>query len=316
MLKKRLLLIGATIAIIVALVAPSVGAQSSGGRLNGEGLTIGYTTPGLDNEYWAQVKTYAEAEAARLGVNLVFLAATTGDVSDHLNIINDFIAQKVDAVVISPVDSKGIIPGIEALNAAGIPVVGADILPEGGNLIAKVQVNASEGGRLIGEYLLQQRGDNGTLFLEDSDVYVDIGEIRHAGAYNLLQEHGWTVIRQPLSPYGRGPAQDLAETVFTAHPDLDAYYTLNDDTALGVVQAAKALGMTNVLICGYDAIPEAVDAIRNGDMACTIYQDANALVKWAIQMAVLYTDSPWAGTVEYYIPPILVTRDNVDTYKQ
>ncbi|MEP0764534.1 MAG: sugar ABC transporter substrate-binding protein [Chloroflexota bacterium] len=311
MSKKRLLVLGVLTA--VTLMVSSAGAQGS--RLNGEGLTVGYTTPGLDNEYWAQTKAYAEAEADRLGVNLVFLAAETGDVSDHLDIINDFIAQGVDAVVIAPVDSKGIIPGIEALNAAGIPVVGADILPEGGHLIAKVQVDARVGGRLVGEYILSQKGPDGKLFLEDSDVYVDIGEIRHSGAYTLLQENGWEVVRQPLSPYGRGPAQDMAETVFTAHPDLDAYYTLNDDTALGVVQAAQAMGMTDVVICGYDALPEAVEAIRNGQMGCTIYQDANALVSWAIQMAVLYNDAPWAGTVEYYIPPTLVTPDNVDSYK-
>jgi len=294
-----------------ALLAGSALAQDAEVTLQTKGVTVGYTSPSLDNDYWVKAKDFMEKTAAELGINLIVAPATTGDVSNQLDILNQFAAQQVDAVVVAAVDSKGVVPGIEMLNQANIPVVSVDSLAGGGNLIAKVATDGKRGGALLGEYVYSVKGDGGTLFQQQTDVFVEIAEDRVTGTADVLKQHGWTVLGQPLIPYGRGPSRDLAQAALVANPEITAINARNDDTALGVVAAAQALGRGDVMILGYDALPEALDAIEAGTMAATVFQDQDLMYGFALRMAALYLGSPWTGTVEYQIPPILVTKDNV-----
>jgi ribose transport system substrate-binding protein len=312
MLRKRALLVGIFLLFSILLNFFAFAEV----KLSGEGITIGYTTADTVNEYWVTVKNAAEEEAKRLGVNLVHVPTQGDQVSKQLDIINDFIAQKVDAVIISAVDSEGIVPGIKKLNDAGIPVIGTDVIPAGGDMIAKVWVDPYYGGTLVGKYILDELGPNGKLFIIDPTSYAEIIDIRLNGGRDILEENGWTTIRQAINPYGRPQAIELTETVLLANPDIKAIYTLNDDMALGSVQATMDSGQNDILVVGYDALPEALESIANGEMAATVFQDNKLMASWAIQQALIYINSPWIGTIDFNMPPILITKDNVGQFIQ
>lgn len=311
MIRKTGAMIFALAAMGGAMFASTALAQDTKISLQAKGVTVGYTSPSLDNDYWVKAKGFMEKTAAELGINLVVAPATTGDVSSQLDILNQFAAQKVDAVVVAAVDSKGVVPGIEMLNQANIPVVSVDSLVGGGDVIAKVATNGYRGGELLGEYVYSVKGEGGTLFQEQTDVFMEIAEDRVSGTAEVLKQHGWKVLGQPLIPYGRGPSRDLAQAALVANPEITAINARNDDTALGVVAAAQALGRNDVMILGYDALPDALDAIEAGTMAATVFQDQDLMYGFALRIAALYLGAPWTGTVEYQIPPILVTKDNV-----
>lgn len=301
-----------TFACIVGAAAIPAVAQEAKVTVQTSGITIGYTSPSLDNDYWVNARGFMEKAAKDLGITLVVAPAITGDIGSQLDILNQFAAQKMDAVIVAAVDSSGIVPGIEMLNAAGIPVVSVDSLVAGGDVIAKVATNGYMGGEALGNYVLSVKGEGGVLFQQQTDVFVEIAEDRVTGTADVLKQHGWTVLGEPLIPYGRGPSRDLTETALIAHPEITAINARNDDTAMGVITAAQALGRSDVMVLGYDALPEALDAIKAGTMAATVYQDGELMYGWAVRIAALYLNSPWPGSVEYQIPPILVTPENVD----
>ena len=275
---------------------------------------IGYIVLKLDNDYWITVKEAAEAQAEKLNVELTFFG---GDVIDQLAAIDDMISKGVDAVIISAQDSEGIVPGIRRLNEAQIPVIGADILPNAGEMIATVQTDPVEGGRLLGEFMLEKKGKNGKLFVMETFTYIEVITNRQQAAVDVLEPEGWTVIRQPVVPYGRDKAKELTETVILGNPDLSAVYAVNDDTALGSQLAVEALGRENeILVIGFDAIDEAVESIDQGRMDASIYQDCKLIARWAIEQCVAYLQDPWTETIVYAIPSVLVTTDDVKEFKQ
>lgn len=274
-------------------------------------LKIGYITPQLINVYWVTVKNAADDYAKELNVDLTFVG---GDTLEELSAIDDMITKGVDVVIISADNSEGIVPGILKLNEAGIPVIGADIPPAGGKMIAIVTVSPVEGGKLLGEFLLKKVGKNGKLFVYTTSSYIEVIDKRQQGAVDLLEPENWTFIRQPLDIYGRGEAKDLTETILLANPDLDAVYAINDDTALGSQAAVEAQGKEDVIVIGYDAIDETVESIKQGRMDATIFVDNKQIVRWSIEQAISYLQTPWTGTVLYEIAPVLVTQDNVKDF--
>lgn len=273
---------------------------------------IGYATPGLRNIYWVTVKEEAENWAQKLGVELFFFG---GDVVGQLDALNDMLARGVDAVVITPQDCEAIVPAIRKLNRAGIPVLAADIIPNRGDFIATVKSDAAIGGLAVGQFLLEKCGKNGKLFVLEPETYIDVIALRQNVAVDLLEENGWKIIRGPVIPYGRASAKNLTETILLANPDLDAIYTLNDDTALGSQLAVEALGRENVIVVGYDAIEEAVESVEQDKMGATVFQDSKMVVRWSIEQCLAYLRTPWPGTVVYSIPPKLITKDNVKEFK-
>jgi len=272
---------------------------------------IGYITP-VGHEYWAVVKRAAEDWAKELDVDLTMFQ---GPVVEQISAIEDMISKGMDAMVVTAQDSEAIVPAIRKLNEAGIPVIGADILPSRGDCIAKVQVDPAEGGRMIGEFLLEKLGKNKKLFVLETETYIEVIDIRLKAAYKMLEENGWEVIIQPCSPYGRDSAKEITETILLANPDMAAIYTLNDDTAMGSQLAVEAQGKENIIVAGYDAEIYAVESVEQERMDVTIFQDNKLIARWSIEQCLAYLETPWTGTVVYKIPPVLVTKDNVADFK-
>lgn len=302
----KMLVLGCVVSLLVVFVSTSNTALAV------RKPVIGYTTPGLGNIYWITVKEAAEDWAKKLGAELIFFG---GDVVEQLDALNDMIARDVDAIVISAQDSEAIVPAVRKINRTGIPVLGADIIPNRGDLVATVKVDPAQGGLMVGQFLLEKCGKNGKLFVLETETYIEVITTRQNAGADFLEENGWKIIRQAVIPYGRASAKNLTETILLANSDLDAIYTLNDDTALGSQLAVEALGRDDVVVVGYDAIEEAVESIERGEMKATVFQDNKLIARWSIQQCLAYLQTPWTGTIVYSIPPILITQDNVKEFK-
>jgi len=282
-------------------------------------VVIGYVTYPIDQEYWVNCKKFAEEVAKELGVTLLYTPGRERDTSNQLDIINDFITQKVDVVIVTPMDAAGIVPGIKKLNAAGIPVLGCDNIPKGGDMIATVQGDAYAGGQLIGQFIWEKSGHkpHGKLFNEMPETFSEVAYNWKHGGEDFLKQKGWTVLEQPIIPYGRTSAMEFSQKVLLANPDLDAYYSTNDDTALGTMQTLKSTGKkSKIILCGYNALEPAVVAIKAGDMDGTVFQDSRIMVRMAIELAKVYKSTPWTGTIVYKIPPVLVTKETVAWFEK
>ena len=241
-----------------------IGCGGTGGPGDGPGAKrIGVTLLAREHEFYKDLEDGLKGAAARAGYEVI---VTSGDfdLSKQQSQIENFIVQKVDAIVVCPADSKGIGPAIELANRANIPVFTADIAAQGGKVVSHVASDNLRGGRLAAEYVARAiGGEGGVGILGHPDV--QSGLDRENGFKEEISRHPGIRVVSVLNGGGvRDRALKTAEDMLQAHPDIKALFGINDDSALGALMAAEARGRKDLVIVGYDATPEAVNAIRRG----------------------------------------------------
>jgi ribose transport system substrate-binding protein len=255
--------------LLCALVAAS-GCQTSGpGGQGGPGggassaKRIGVTLLTREHEFYRELEAGLLEAARKAGYELII---TSGDfdLAKQQSQIENFIVQRVDAVVVCPADSKGIGPAIEQANQAGIPVFTADIAAQGGRVVSHIASDNLEGGRMAAAYVARALGGQGNVGIIGQQE-VQTGLDRENGFKEEMQKHPGIKVVAVLNGRGvRDQALKAAEDMLQGNPGLKAIFGINDDSALGALSAAEARGRTDLVIVGYDATPEAVGAIKRG----------------------------------------------------
>lgn len=225
---------------------------------------IGVSLLTKEHEFYRQLESGLDSAAKKQGFALL---VTSGDfdLAKQQAEIDNFIVQRVAAIIVCPVDSRGIGPAIERAKAAGIPVFTADIRAYGVAVVSHVGSNNLEGGRLAAQFLTQAINDSGPVGVIGQPE-VQTGLDRENGFTAELAHHPHVKLVASLSGGGvRDRALKAAEDMLQAHPDLAGIFAINDESALGALAAGKARGRTaaNFTIVGFDASPEAVAAITS-----------------------------------------------------
>lgn len=243
--------------------------QQSGAGNNADGSTgagrkrIGVTLLTKEHEFYRQLEAGLKDAAQQRGYDLI---VTSGDfdLAKQQSQIENFIVQKVDAIILCPADSKGIAPAIEQANAAGIPVFTADIAAQGGKVVSHVASDNLSGGRLAAEFIARAIGEQGSVGIIGQQE-VQSGLDRETGFVEEMKKHPNIKVAAILNGGGvRDRALKAADDMLQGTPGLKAIFGINDDSALGALSAAEARGRADLVIVGYDATPEAVSAIKRG----------------------------------------------------
>lgn len=208
-------------------------------------------------------------EAAKYGYRLIVVDANR-DNARQQGQVEDFISKKVDAIVLTPYDSAAIGSAIVEANNAKIPVFTADIANTSsqGKVVAHVASDNVQGGYQAGQLLCKAVGNSGAVAIIDEPEVTSV-EDRVKGFKNALAQHcpGVTVVADVDSGGTRAKANSDTGDILQAHRDLKGIFGINDDSALGALTAVKAANMTGkIAIVGYDATPEARQAIATGAM--------------------------------------------------
>ncbi len=253
-------------AICTALLAGALlltaGCNKGGGGAPG-GKRIGVTLLTREHVFYKDLEAGLKEAADKAGYQLV---VTSGDMdlSKQQSQIENFIVQKVDAIILCPADSKGIGPAIEAANRAGIPVFTADIAAQGGQVVSHIASDNLAGGRLAAEFIakaLNGQGEVGVIGQQE----VQSGLDRELGFKEEMKKYPGIKVAAVLNGGGvRDKALKAAEDMLQGNPNLKGIFGINDDSALGALSAAESSKRTDLVIVGYDAIPEAVKAIQRG----------------------------------------------------
>ena len=227
------------------------------------GKTIGVSLLTRAHIFYRDLEQGLRDEASKKGFTLIITTAEF-DLSKQTAQIEDFIARKVDAIVVCPVDSRGIGAGIRKANEAGIPVFTADIAAQEGTVVAHIASDNVAGGRLAGEYLAKALGDKGSVAVINQPAITSVLD-RVQGFREAMAKHPGIKLVADVNGEGvRDKAMQAAADVLQAHPDLKGIFGINDDSALGALDAVQQFKRSGVVIIGYDATPPAVDAIRRG----------------------------------------------------
>jgi len=224
---------------------------------------IGVTLLTREDDFYRELEAGLRDTAAKNGFELLIQSGDK-DLSRQQSQIDNFIVQKVDAIIVCPTDTKGIAPAIERANAANIPVFTADIAAGGGKVVSHIASDNTAGGRLAAEYIAKAIGGTGKVGIIGQPEVQSVVD-RETGFKEAMVNHAQITLVPTLNGGGvRDRALKAADDLLQGNPDLKAIFCINDETALGALSAAEARGKNDLVIVGYDAAPEAVEKIKKG----------------------------------------------------
>jgi ribose transport system substrate-binding protein len=213
------------------------------------------------------------------------------DVAKQKDQFADFIVKKVDVIIVSPCDSKSIGTSIAEANKAGIPVFTVDIacLAEGAKVVSHIASDNIAGGREAAKAVVEATGGSGKIAIIDHPEVESVIQ-RIKGFEDEIALHKNIRIVSKLSGKGmKSEAFKAAEDVIQGHPDLSAFFGINDDTALGALAAVEKSGKAGkIAVVGFDAVPEARKAIRDGKIYADVIQNPRLIGKTAIDTIAKY----------------------------
>ena len=263
--------------------------------------TICVSLLALDNPFFKVIGDAIAAEAVKQGFQATVVSADK-DVARQGNQIKDFIVKKAAAIVLSPCDSKSIVPVIREANAAGIPVFTVDIpCNEPGVTIAtQVATDNEGGGREAGQAMIEALHTDGRAaggkiavlhFKQAESCQLRVKGFRAAiDAHNATAPAKIEIVTELESNAAKDVGFKAMEDALQAFPDLRGVFAINDPAALGARAALEKAGKTEqIVIVGFDGQPEGRQAIRDGK----IYADpiqfpdtmgvqiVEAIVRWS-----------------------------------
>jgi ribose transport system substrate-binding protein len=258
----RLAIFSLGVTILFGTLLASAGCQT-GAKKDAGGKRIGVTLLTREHEFYRQLEAGLRDAADKQGYTLII---TSGDFDlvKQQSQIENFIVQGVDAIIVCPADSKGIGPAIDRANQAKIPVFTADIAAQGGQVVAHIASDNLSGGRLAADFIAKALNSQGAVGIIGQQE-VQSGLDRETGFTAEMQKYPNIKIVSVLNGGGvRDRALKAAEDMLQGNPGIKAIFGINDDSALGALSATEARGRTDLVIVGYDATPEAVQAIQRG----------------------------------------------------
>jgi ribose transport system substrate-binding protein len=274
-------------------------------------LTVGVTLLTRTHPFYQDLEAGLTEAAGEAGFQLLVTAGEF-DVAKQKDQIHDFIVKGVNAIVVSPCDSKSIGTAIQAANEAGIPVFTADIacLAEGVEIVAHVASDNEAGGRLAAQAMAQALDGAGEVAIIDHPEVESVIQRVKGFEHELVR---WPSLEVVTKLSGRGvkdQAFRTAEDILQGYPELDGIFGINDDSALGALAAVEKAGRTDaVVIIGFDAVPEAREAIKAGKIYADVIQRPREIGKQTIAAVRTYIAGDKVER-EILIPCSLFTRED------
>lgn len=275
---------------------------------------IGVSLLNLSSEFIVMLREAMEKEAATLNVRLIINDAERS-ADKQVRQVESFVARKVDAIILNPCEVEASAPAVERALAAGIPIVNVNSETRT-SPTAFVGSRDEESGRIAMEYVASKLGGKGRIAIMHGFMGQAAQIKRDQGTREVLARHPELVLAaEQTAEWDRAKAVNLTENWIQAHGGtLQAIFAQNDEMAMGAVIALEQAGLKEkTLVVGVDAIADALQAVKDGRLDATVFQDAQGQGATAVQTAArLARGEPVEK--EVFIPFQLVTRDNVDPF--
>ncbi len=307
----------ALVAIILAALIPAAlflagcGSDDSARDSHQPTATIGVSLLTRTHPFYQDLEAGLQAAAKEHGYQLLIQSGEF-DVARQKDQVENFLVRKVDAIVLCPCDSRSIGTSVAAANAAGIPVFTADIavLAEGAEVVCHTASDNIAGGRLAAKAIVEAIGGAGEIAIIDHPEVESVIQRVSGFEEELAKHEGVTIVAKLPGRGTKDMAFRTAEDILQSHPDLDAIFGINDDSALGALAAVEKAGKQGeVVIVGFDAVPEARAAINAGKIHADVIQEPGEIGKATIGAIAAYLSGQDVPP-EQLIPCSLFTGDD------
>ncbi|KGJ03897.1 erythritol transport system substrate-binding protein [Paracoccus halophilus] len=299
------------------LLAAAATVPLMAGSAWAEGLiSIIVTDPA--NPYWFTEGEVAKATAEELGYE-ANVSAHKGDTNTESTLIDTAITNRSVAIILDPANADGSIGAVKKAVDAGIPVflVNAEINQEG---LAKAQLvsNNAQGAALGAMQWVEAVGDSGNyveLFGNPAD---NNAQTRSNGFETVLSQYpDLNKAGQEVANWDRTQGYQKTQSLLQANPDVIGIISGNDEMALGAIAALKEAGkLDQVKVGGFDGSPDAVEAVKAGEMQYTVLQPVAVFAEEAVRQAdnFIKTGETGAASEKQLFDCLLITAENADKY--
>jgi inositol transport system substrate-binding protein len=307
------------VALLAACAAPA--AQPTEPAASGSGgddkITIGVTM--LFDDLWLTTLRDAMTEYAATQPNVeLVMVDSKEDVATQLAQVENFVTQKVDAIVVIPANTDAADPMTKAAQDAGIPLVYVNRLPS--NLpegVSYVGSDSIQAGIMQAEWLAEKLGGKGNVVIMNGNLAQEAAQKRTEGEKQVFAKFpDIKVIKEDTGNWSRDQGLALMENWLASGDQIDAVASNNDEMAIGAIQAIDAAGkLGEILVGGVDASPDALQEMDKGRLNVTVFQNAKGQGEGGIKVAIALARGE---TVEQmtWIPFELVTPENYKNYMQ
>ena len=300
-------------ACVVAPLCASLGCRRADHRRK----LIAIIVPSQDNPYFKAEADAAAARAEALGYR-VRVDAHEDDAYRQDNLVDAAIASNAAVLILDNAGADASIAAVRRATKAGIAVLLIDREIDATG-IAKAQIisDNDQGARLVAaEFarVLGAKGDYAELLGRESDTNA---QIRTKGFHAVLdRDPSLKLVAAQSANWSQSEAFQKTETMLQAHGEIAGIIAGNDTMAVGAAAAVKSAGLTNIRIVGFDGSPDAIEAIRNGEMQATALQPAVYIARLAVDEADRFLKTGATGEPEQQIVPCeLVTKNNADDFR-
>ena len=251
----------------------------------------------------------------------IFVEDAKNDVGLQLAQVENFIAQNYDAVIVNPADTEATNSITEQCVKANMPLVYVNRMPETELPLGVVFVGSDEvvAGREQAKILAEKIGGQGT-------IVIMLGELSSVGTRGrtkgvkevLAQYPNIKLLDEQSAVFQRSQALDLMSNWLLAGLKIDAVAANNDEMALGAIMALKNAGLhpnKDVFIGGVDATPDALDAMKAGELTVTVFQNAKGQGEGAVKAAYALAKKEYVES-KVWIPFEPVTAENYKEYRK
>ena len=261
----------------VLLAGASLGAVTFAFAADPKPLKIGFAQTGAESAWRTANSESMKAEAAKRGIDLKF-SDGQGKQENQIRALRSFVTQKVDAIVLAPLVETGWDPVLRDAKRAGIPVIITDrsIVTADESLYACfIGSDFFIEGRMAAEWLARKTGGKGRIVeLQGTPGSAPANDRRKAFAEGLAKYPDLKIIDSQSGDFRRAGGKEVMEAFLKKHgKEIDIVYAHNDDMALGAIQAIEAAGLkpgSDIVIVSIDAIKEAIQAVVDGRINCTV----------------------------------------------
>lgn len=277
-------------------------------------IVIGMTLYSLKNEFTVRLANSATAKAEELGVEIKIYDGDY-DPSNQISQIETMISDGVDGIILNPQDAEALAVGVDMAAEAGIPVVGVNTRVNSDKLTSYVGSKDVYAGELETQYLVDMLGSEFNAVIIEGPMGQSAQIERRQGIQNILDKNaGINILAEKTANWSRAEAMTVMENWLNGFDNIDAVIAENDEMALGAREAIKAKGL-NIPCIGVDGITDALNAVEEGEMVASIFQDGAGQGSKAVEVVV---DAVKGNQVapEYWIDFELVIKDNVADFKK
>lgn len=270
--------------------------------------TIGLSVSTQNNPFFVTLVEGAQKAADKAGVSLTVVDAGD-DASKQVNDIEDLISKNVSVLIVNPVDSDAVTGAVEVAVEKGVKVIAVDRAVNGVDIDCQIASDNVAGAELATQYIVDTLGE-GVKVAELQGTSGASAAIDRGTGFHNIADKKLEVVASQTANFDRTQGMSVMENMLQADGGIQAVFAANDEMALGAVEAISG-AKKDILVVGFDATDDAIQAIKEGRMGATIAQQPALIGSTAIENAVKLIQGE---SIEKEIPVevTLITKENAE----